>query len=703
MTIEDRYIYEQFNNNFLKHRDGSIVIYGTGIHTKRLLENIPAQRIAGLMDIAKTGQNIFGKRVLSYEEVAALRDACIVIVARNAVIHVIYRRIETFTAQHGIPVFDINGKRLCLKEIDSREKECFMQKEQKLLDKISQADVVSFDIFDTLLCRRVMYPADVFLLMDGMLTDRSYRFSEERRKAETELPEESNYTIYDIYRIFRKNTGETESETNRILRLEIESEKRVARRREKMCRILEWSLHQEKTVYLISDMYLDGRILEEILKHHGITGYKKLYVSSDYKSSKQEKLFEIIWEQERLKGMKWLHVGDSLFADVYAPKQYGIDTFQIYAVAELLGQGIYSTVIEKSRSLEERMVAGAFASSAYNDPFGNFYRNGKLVVSDAGMAAELLVAPLVWKYITALMTKTRKCKDAQILFPSRDGYLLKKIYDRIAGSGKYEGIPESKYIYTSRRAALVAAAKDTDDIDFILGLSDEKKRGVRWKISRRFGVEVLKDYESEDDIPLRIKEELLDVCREERKNYVEYLKRVGVFDKKSILVDLVAVGTVQDALQRITGSRIYGYYLLRRRPDSHYTRNLCCASLYPTSGDFEPGANVYKYYYFLEAILTSFEPTFMSIGDEGRKNFFDEKRTDSALHQVRKMQDAVFNYCMEIFDLCPDMYAMTAPLDLYEEILGFFDGSLMDIEPSILHNLVNHDELLGKTVTDLNR
>ena len=166
MKTEDQYIQERFCQNFIETDCQNIVIYGTGIHTKRLLENIKTNRIVGLMDAAKTGAVIYGKRVLSDQETAVIPGAVIVIIARSSVIHVIYRRIQEFVTKNGIPVYDINGRRLVPEDIDVRARECFRLKEKELVQLIDAAKVVTFDIFDTLLCRTVLRPVDVFRLMD---------------------------------------------------------------------------------------------------------------------------------------------------------------------------------------------------------------------------------------------------------------------------------------------------------------------------------------------------------------------------------------------------------------------------------------------------------------------------------------------------------------------------------------------------------
>ena len=112
MYIETQYILDQFNINFIEKMSGPIILYGTGLNTQRLLERADNDRIMGLMDDKKTGQVLWGKKVLAYEEVAEIKDVIIVIIARNAVINVIYRRIESFCKENKISVYDIQGKNL---------------------------------------------------------------------------------------------------------------------------------------------------------------------------------------------------------------------------------------------------------------------------------------------------------------------------------------------------------------------------------------------------------------------------------------------------------------------------------------------------------------------------------------------------------------------------------------------------------------
>ncbi len=99
MYIEEEYIYNQFVQNFIQDKSVPIVLYGTGLNTRNLIEQLSEDnkgRIAGLMDAKRTGEELWGYRVLSYDEVAVIEGCIIVIIARNAVIHVIYDRIKEF-------------------------------------------------------------------------------------------------------------------------------------------------------------------------------------------------------------------------------------------------------------------------------------------------------------------------------------------------------------------------------------------------------------------------------------------------------------------------------------------------------------------------------------------------------------------------------------------------------------------------------
>lgn len=700
MKTEDQYIQEKFYKNFIEGDCRNIVIYGTGIHTKKLLENIKTNRIVGLMDAAKTGEVMYGKKVLSNQETAAIRDVAIVIVARSSVIYVIYRRIQEFVTKNGIPVYDINGRQLVPEDINTHARECFQLKEKDLVSIIDDMAVVTFDIFDTLLCRTVLRPTDVFRLMDEKAGDKPYLFSEERVKAEQELGI-TDYNLDEIYHQIMENNGESEEEIRRLKELEIETETRVLRKRNTMCELLEYAHRQGKKVYLLSDMYISGEIIKEILYKKGIEHYDGLYVSTDYRTSKEEGLFEILKKENKIEVSEWLHIGDNPVSDINTAAKSGIKAYRIYGTVEMLEESIYAQIVEEKHSIEENMVIANFAAEAFNSPFGNFGQNGKLIVDDEGLLARLIIAPVIMKYLSWLMQKLiQNCHDV-IFFPSRDGYVLKQIYDEARENYLEWQLPPSVYFYTSRRAALTAAAENVEDVRAIVALPGYED--VSERIWKRFDINV-GDNPDIDTISGKDWENLLECCRKERISYAEYLEEKGFYSYKNIaLCDFVAAGTVQGALERITNREIKGYFFLRRQVDSKDKKHLNCESLYPMTGDFQEGFHVYQYYYFLENILSSYEPSLKRIKKDGSLEFYEECRSEETKAELKKIHEAIMAYCRDMFRLCFGSKKRDADIRVYDKMLGFFNKDYMDISSKILDKFINFDELLGKKVTDMNR
>ena len=162
MNGEDSYVLEQFQQHFLHLPNVDLVIYGVGLRTQRLLEKLPTDAVAGLMDQQKTDEMLWGKPVLSLEAVAHFANPLIIILARQSVIQTIYRRIESFTKSKQIPVYTIDGQRLDKQVLTATPKPCFSLDEAALHQKIARATVVSFDVFDTLLERKCLIPQKLF-------------------------------------------------------------------------------------------------------------------------------------------------------------------------------------------------------------------------------------------------------------------------------------------------------------------------------------------------------------------------------------------------------------------------------------------------------------------------------------------------------------------------------------------------------------
>lgn len=709
MYIEEEYIYNQFMHNFIQNKSAPIVLYGTGLNTQKLLERLPKDsrsRVAGLMDAKRTGEKLWGSRVLSYDEVASIKGCIIVIIARNAVIHVIYDRIKEFCHAHNISVYDVNGNQM-EDGAQGVEHPCFSQKESELKALIEQHDIISFDIFDTLLARRIQRPRDIFQVMDSRLGERAYCFSRERVEAEDSFPGGYNPNFHEIYEKIKNKLGLTQGETEELKQLEITIEKQFLTRRHKMCEIFCWAVKLGKRVCIVSDMYWTKEMLEGLLAEFGISGYEDIWVSCEYRKSKQGGLYENYREETAVKGQeKYLHIGDNLYSDILAAQGAGIDAYQIYSIQEKLERSIYAKCLSHVNSLEENIAASMFAETAFNDPFRMTDGTGKLKIADTEELTKLCIAPVICKYVLWLVQKVTADGCDFIIFPSRDGFLIQKMYQKLAEKFPERELPKEAYVYISRRSAMIAAVESEKDIHEIVGFTFVEDTAELFQ--KRFGIRISDKLRTSGrnarEIAGDMMEELLRICKMEGGNYRKYLNQFSLGEKKkAAFMDFLAMGTVQEALERILGKTVEGYYFLRRSGTKEKLQKLHCQSLYPMAGDFQMDENIYRFYYFLEAVITSYEPTFWGINGQGEKVFYTEKRDESTMNILRRIHGEILTQWESFCELLPNIWESTAGVELYDCMLGFFSGEYTDIDTKEVEKLVNIDEFMGKKVADLNR
>ena len=217
-----------------------------------------------------------------------------------------------------------------------------------------------------------------------------------------------------------------------------------------MAAIMEYAIAQGKTVNLISDMYLTASILEPILSTLGIIGYKKLYVSCDYGVRKGSGLFKIY--RRDVGDMKCLHIGDNPYADVIAPRDCGIDSYEIKSALEMLKISSLRKLLICSHGMNNNVLLGLMLADVFNNPFVLYGTSGLVPVKSPNLISKLFIAPLVLIYMQTLKKITASGKYEGILFTARDGYLMKEIYDR----WYREDVP-SIYFMASRKLCLTAA------------------------------------------------------------------------------------------------------------------------------------------------------------------------------------------------------------------------------------------------------
>lgn len=201
-----------------------------------------------------------------------------------------------------------------------------MNKLKRILQKY---DVISFDIFDTLLKRDVGDISDIFLWTsreyERIYGEKISNYKTIRVNAQENAAKRFGHKCYNYDNIYELMEGVSEQQKERLKKLELEIENMFLQVYEPIKLIYDWCIQNKKKVYLVSDMYMSSKNLTVILKNKNIDGYEAIYVSSEYGENKSDgKLFKIMLRNEKISEKNVLHIGNSRKSDVLGANIAGI-------------------------------------------------------------------------------------------------------------------------------------------------------------------------------------------------------------------------------------------------------------------------------------------------------------------------------------------------------------------------------------------
>ena len=654
-----------------------------------------------------------GKPILDYTDVVRLGVKTIVVIARPAVVGVIYHRISEFCSEHGITVYNLKGNDL--KEVYASQEQdipYFHQNIQQLREEIDRHGVISFDVFDTLIMRKVLYPTDIFTVMEKEINQEGNRdflpFAALRMQAEEQLYKEGkNPTLEEIYERFQSLSGVSQSFKDELASWEIATETKFLIPRREMLELFN-SIKGKKEIYLISDMYLPRRIIAGLLEKCGYDGYGGLYVSCEEKLVKNGGLLERFvsrMEQRGYNRRDCLHIGDNYEADIRGAREAGMDAFWIMSARELLESSCYRKLLALDLDFMDHIAIGLLCERAFHDPFALYGTRGKPRIGSVRDFAYVFIAPIVFYFTVWMMRRVCRSECDYILYPSRDAYLIEKLCNSICAGQKVDGFPKGEYFYASRRAMMAATIRNDKDIKRMVDMDFSGSIGQLF--DRRFHVTVDSsawEHRTDDREALvhcieKYRQDIFAQSERERRNYCRYIQRTGIRGSHRVaFIDLVAAGKVQDGLEKLTQDKeIRGFYFLRRKPNAdEIDRDIQVESFFPSKGAFEIDWNVYKFYLFLEIVLTSPEPTFHSVADDGGMCFMEETRSREHRGVVNDMQESIGEYAEIFTSLCPEL--LSAPFNerVSDTILGFMDKEYTTLDIPEVSSLVLTDEFLGQ-------
>ena len=303
---------------------------------------------------------------------------------------------------------------------------------QKAKRAIDACDVISFDIFDTLMVRLCARAEDVFRIMQHKTGIRGFASArvEMQRRASVLAEKTQNVphcTFADIYAYMEKHARlDLKGLTYDALRqTELDTEKLLLRQNAPVYELFSYAKNAGKRVIAVSDMYLGAAEIMPLLENCGYTGFDAVYISADVKKTKYRlDMYDYAVKKEGVPAGRILHIGDNVKDDFENARNCGLRAF------------LYDGVRDKRRLPLFLSVCAGVSCMLKNRDGGFWYGLGAAVGG-----------PLYCGLIPRLLEVIKNDKPKKLFFLSRDGYNMYTLFKAL----KLADIPTA-YFYTSRRA-----------------------------------------------------------------------------------------------------------------------------------------------------------------------------------------------------------------------------------------------------------
>jgi predicted HAD superfamily hydrolase len=453
--------------------------------------------------------------------------------------------------------------------------------DRDLVDKINSSTYISFDIFNTAILRDVLEPRDVFELVqkqyESIYQCSLTNYAQQRQKAEKKARQKARQqrriteiTFDEIFDCFQKDYGLDVYLASTLQKLELEAEINLCRQNEYIFSLYRYCLSQQKKIVFISDMYLPSETIDRILRNSGYEEFEELLVSAEFGKTKERgELYQLAIEKVGCRADGILHIGDNYRSDIISAQKNGLKTYYYESPLERalknkqFQREKLSKIFNLHNSLEKSVYLATIINKYYSQPHSqenNFWYD--LGFKNLGI---LFLSFIGWLNETASEDGIEK-----IFFLSRDGHIMKRVYD--LSVKVFDRLPDAEYLYASRRALNIPSIKKLDEVALDFLVSGTSVLKVSQFLSRaglepRSYIEQLQQVEinnldeeiitSEQYQKLRnfyqlIAEDIEKLAVSERDKLTQYLTSINFFERQKIaVVDIGWHGSMQYSLAKI--------------------------------------------------------------------------------------------------------------------------------------------------------
>jgi FMN phosphatase YigB (HAD superfamily) len=438
-------------------------------------------------------------------------------------------------------------------------------------------DLLSLDIFDTVVWRMVPFPTDVFYLIANSLIrhDAVYdsssveSFVRERIDAEVRARKKgktTETTLDEIYAEFPR--GYLRIPPEEAARIEIRTEAAIVRVDPAMRRVIQHARARGLRTAFVSDTYFSREQIRALVP----IDVDHLILSCEHGVSKYHGLHRVLLERSGTAPQRILHIGDNPVADVEGPAAFQIETLWFRRFPDAF-DGILQKELPTTFSRRAPYISAhdcglsAIRSRAISACAGDYECWG------AGV-----LGPIAAGFCDWVIEKCDRLGIHDALCLMREGRIIKAVLDLQGANLRTSEFFASRYV--ARKAAILTGSEG-EIRDFVyrpspqerdllleqLGLapSDLPGTSASETLSPKETAQLIRRIATEP----KLRRKVVDSSARARGSLLKHLETVlaGARPETLAVVDLGYRGTIQQCLQRILDHegwevRTHGLYLV---------------------------------------------------------------------------------------------------------------------------------------------
>lgn len=695
-----RHELDEFKKTFSFLKGQKVIFYGTGQYTELLLKEPLYFQVAGLMDSHTEDSTCYGLPVLSEEGVRNSGCKAIIIISNLSTAPTIDRRIRNFVQDHGIEVYYMNGTPVK----HGGYKAVFPYRAEYTClpyEKLKAYDVVSFDLFDTLIMRKCLLPEEVFALVERQAKKLGITLADflaRRQEAEKTLYHSSVpfYNLDNIYEWLKEFYSLTHDQMNRLKQMELDIELEMCVPREDVVSCFHKLVDSGKRVVVTSDMYLTTVQLQPLLRKCGLEKVE-LYISNECKASKHlGTLFQYLGK--RFPEKRILHIGDNLHADIEMARENGADAYLIPNAAVWADAFQFSAL-----KTMDRHIYALFVQRCFSSAFQEKSAQGKILISNPKDVGYLFFGPLAVGFFEWLTEQLRHCGIEHLLFVSRDGYLFYRLYQKMRKL--YSGLPQASYFLTSRRCASIASMKTAEDVRFVFEeVCYSRNMLFGDMLEKVYGISVdvddpvvngtlaqLGDEQVWGQLQAHYMDRILAKAAEERSAYLSYIDSLGISAGRIGMMNFVGRGVTQRCLQKILNRQVTGFYFaLEYDAESILGKEAIARSWYPESLSTHTGKSKLAEQLLLgETVFSAPHGAVLAFSESGRPIY--EPTSEERARLVEACHRGIEEYFEDFLLLGGRFNNLRDSVDVADNIFGLLRDSRFTFSDSIRNSFQFED------------